>query len=83
MIEGAKKRTLLIIIIAAVVVAVFGLWWVLSRKERGILPFGTIPKMGPVLNPVEPVTNPLEKVPDLNPVDKANPFKDLYKNPFE
>ncbi|MBI3046292.1 MAG: hypothetical protein HYY86_01985 [Candidatus Harrisonbacteria bacterium] len=28
-------------------------------------------------------TNPLEnKVPDLNPVEKTNPFKDSYKNPF-
>jgi len=27
--------------------------------------------------------NPLEnKVPDLNPVEKTNPFKDSYKNPF-
>ena len=22
-------------------------------------------------------------VPEINPVDKANPFKDVYKNPFE
>ncbi len=82
MIGGAGKKTL-IIIIAAVVVAVLGLWWALARKGKGFLPFGTIPRMGPVLNPVEPVSNPMEKVPDLNPVGKANPFKDIYKNPFE
>ncbi|OGF80267.1 hypothetical protein A2926_03845 [Candidatus Giovannonibacteria bacterium RIFCSPLOWO2_01_FULL_44_40] len=29
-------------------------------------------------------SNPIEgKVPELNPVDRANPFKDAYKNPFE
>lgn len=29
-------------------------------------------------------SNPVEnKVPELNPVDRANPFKESYKNPFE
>ncbi|MFA6338954.1 MAG: hypothetical protein WCW87_02775 [Candidatus Paceibacterota bacterium] len=28
-------------------------------------------------------TNPLENKPDINPVDKANPFKDVKTNPFE
>lgn len=82
MIGNVKKKTL-IIIIAAVVAATFGLWWVLARNERMTFPFGVIPKMGPVLNPVESVSNPMEKVPDLNPIGKANPFKGLYKNPFE
>ena len=27
--------------------------------------------------------NPLENRPDLNPADKANPFKDIKINPFE
>lgn len=27
--------------------------------------------------------NPLEKLPEINPVDKANPFKGLQTNPFE
>lgn len=34
----------------------------------------TLPEIKPI--------NPLEKLPDINPVEKANPFKDLYKNPF-
>jgi len=34
----------------------------------------TLPEIKPI--------NPLEKLPDINPVGKANPFKDLYKNPF-
>lgn len=33
-----------------------------------------LPEIGPV--------NPLEKLPEVNPLDKTNPFKDLYKNPF-
>ncbi len=28
-------------------------------------------------------TNPLENKPDVNPVDKINPFKDIKTNPFE
>ncbi len=28
-------------------------------------------------------TNPLESRPDLNPADKANPFKNIKTNPFE
>ncbi len=27
-------------------------------------------------------TNPLENKPDVNPADKANPFKDIKINPF-
>ncbi len=27
-------------------------------------------------------TNPLESKPDVNPADKANPFKDIKTNPF-
>ncbi len=27
-------------------------------------------------------TNPLENKPDINPVDKANPFKNIKTNPF-
>ncbi len=33
---------------------------------------------------VTPETNPLaEKVPEVNPVVRANPFTDEYENPFE
>lgn len=35
---------------------------------------GTLPSVG---------TNPLENKPDINPVDKANPFKNVKTNPFK
>ena len=35
---------------------------------------GVLPSIG---------TNPLESKPDVNPADKANPFKDIKTNPFE
>ncbi len=28
-------------------------------------------------------TNPLDNKPDINPVDKVNPYKDIKTNPFE
>ena len=34
---------------------------------------GVLPSIG---------ANPLESKPDVNPVDKANPFKDIKTNPF-
>lgn len=39
----------------------------------------------PVLSGAADVpSNPLEnKVPALNPVEKINPFKEVYRNPFE
>lgn len=36
-----------------------------------------------VLPSLPTVTNPLENKPDLNPVDKANPMKNIKTNPFE
>jgi len=35
---------------------------------------GALPSIG---------TNPLENKPDVNPADKANPFKNIITNPFE
>ena len=35
---------------------------------------GVLPSIG---------TNPLESKPDVNPADKANPFKNIKTNPFE
>lgn len=37
---------------------------------------GTLPE-------INPLSNPLDKIPEINPVEKANPFKDIYKNPFK
>lgn len=35
------------------------------------------------LENIAPASNPLQnKVPEINPVDKTNPFKDTYNNPF-
>ena len=36
-----------------------------------------------VLPSINPESNPLEKSPDINPADNANPFKNAKTNPFE
>lgn len=48
----------------------------LSPPEKASEPAisGTLPSIAPQVEVV---------VPEINPVDKANPFKDVYKNPFE
>jgi len=41
-------------------------------------------KAGEALDTVGEVgENPLEGAPNLNPVENINPFKDVYKNPFD
>jgi len=32
---------------------------------------------------VQPLSNPASELPAVNPVEKANPFRDVYQNPFE
>lgn len=32
---------------------------------------------------INPQSNPLEKLPETNPIEQTNPFKDLKTNPFE
>lgn len=91
------SKKLLFILIAAVLVIGLGIggyfYWNHSRKsktEAGVKALenaegtvekitekateGTLPSIG---------TNPLENKPDVNPADKANPFKDIKTNPFD
>lgn len=81
------KRLLIVTIIAIVVGIAVGGYLYLSKKtleEQATTALedslksatgGTLPSF------VTP-ENPLEKVPEINPIDKTNPFKDSYKNPF-
>ncbi|MEK7478191.1 MAG: hypothetical protein AAB645_02385 [Patescibacteria group bacterium] len=44
---------------------------------------GLFKKQTPTLNFTVPEANPLNNAPDLNPVNKTNPFKNAKTNPFE
>lgn len=45
-----------------------------AEKIIGSATQGALPSISP---------NPLESKPDVNPADKANPFKNIKTNPFE
>ncbi len=69
------------ILIALLVIGGAGFWYWSKRKaEAPIIPSG-----GTVESLIEKITplNPLEKLPDTNPLLKTNPFKNLKTNPFE
>lgn len=87
----SKKK---IIIIAAVLLviglAIGGFFYWKSKTNAGI---NALEKIGDAANKITEdatrgtlpslQTNPLENKPDLNPADKANPYKNIKTNPFE
>ena len=76
-----KQSNVWIFVILAIVVAV-ALYWYFSRTE--FQKVETTEEALEVISTTPPVTvetNPVKKVPDLNPVEKINPFK--TSNPFE
>ena len=79
-----KKLILLISGLAITALIAGGIYWWFGLREK---PIKTTEEAIKVLSesPVSNIIpdNPLEnKVPDLNPVKKTNPFKDSYTNPF-
>ena len=85
------KKTIAIVIVSAVVlIAVIiagSAYWLKKADTSPVLPEGntaediTNSATKGVLPSLQ--TNPLENKPDVNPADKANPFKDIKINPFE
>ncbi len=87
-----KKSTLTIIIAVSVLILAVAAYLFLKpqfkkqsnpAQESGLS--GGMPTTEDLVEKLSPVTDPLGggEVPDVNPVEKANPFKDIYKNPFE
>ncbi len=88
--ETPKKETLIIIATVLLIGLIVGgsFLWNNWKKSNSILEKaskaadkiiesatkGVLPSIG---------TNPLENKPDVNPADKANPFKNIKTNPFE
>ncbi len=82
--NSALPKSAVVIAILALAIGGFLIWkYGLNKKaaparsveEAAIA--GVLPEITPIANPVG------GKLPELNPVEKANPFKDIYKNPFE
>ena len=71
-----KTNQIAIIVAAALVIIAVGFWYGRNKKPAPVAP--TQKSLVPQL-PFK--TNPLEgKVPEVNPLEKANPFK--YTNPL-
>lgn len=87
----SKKITFIIIAVILLVALSAGsyFYWIKYRQSKVVNPLddannsaeditnnatkGVIPEIQ---------TNPLEDKPDVNPADKANPFRDIKTNPF-
>ena len=82
---GLKKNTgkFLLAGVVLVVIAALGLYWYFSRENKNTR-VETTEEAVEVLSQTPEVqieTNPVKKVPDINPVEKTNPFK--TNNPFK
>ena len=72
----------LYIVVAIIAVIAIGLYWYFGVYKKPQIK--TVEEALGVLDETPPSTvetNPVKKVPDLNPVEKINPFK--TSNPFE
>jgi hypothetical protein len=87
------NKTLFIIIGAVIIIAAAGyLYW---SGSFGGSDEGSLDDAGDAANAItegatqgvlpslSPAENPLQDVPNVNPVDASNPFKDIKTNPFE
>ncbi len=83
---NSNKKLILIGIVALVIGLAAGYFFWQKYKTPELTPEETAEKITEsvakgVLPSIQ--TNPLENKPDINPVDKANPFKNIKTNPFE
>ncbi len=70
-----SKKNIYLAVAAVIVVAAAVLYFLYTKKNAS-------PKVN--LSAIETVGgNPLQKAPDLNPVDKTNPFRNIKTNPFQ
>lgn len=69
-----KQKTIIIAVIVILVIAGLVYVYMTRKPKKEELPQGLeVPQL-------QFQTNPVEKVPEINPVEKANPFK--YDNPL-
>lgn len=86
---GGSNKTMIAALVALIIIG-FGAWRYMSQKKAGEMsapqPIKTAEDVVSAVtsNEIEVGSNPVEnKIPEVNPVDRANPFKDAYKNPFK
>ena len=85
--KKSKKSILILIVIVAIIGLGIGGYFYWKSKQKAAQSAGEVAQKitesasQGVLPSVS--TNPLENKPDVNPVDKTNPFKNIKTNPFE
>lgn len=72
-----------VLIILAVLAAGYFYWKGVQKpaEEPPAAPKASQPAVSGTLPSINTQTE--INIPEINPVDKVNPFKDVYKNPFE
>ena len=81
-----RDKTPLVILLIVIVIGL-GLWLYRGRGEEPTL--STVPlvaggvDLGPESAVIIPSTNPLEKMPMVNPTARTNPYRSIKTNPFE
>lgn len=88
-----NKKTIIIIVVVSLLIAGLGVGGFIylqnlkkAKATGGLGDVGNMPSITDsatqgVLPSIQ--TNPLEDKPDLNPVDKTNPYKNINTNPFK
>lgn len=73
-----------IVILAVVAVLIVGVWFAFLRQSPPSTEQPSVDYSAPVVpSYTTPSANPYETAPEVNPVEKTNPFSDLKTNPFE
>ena len=90
-VASAQNKKIIFIISGIVSILVIGVlvYFLVINKPKApeqthqvVVP--VVPETLDVTAKIEELVNPLgDKLPDLNPVEKTNPFKDVYINPFK
>ncbi len=89
-----NKKTLIIIIAVILIIALgVGGYFYWSKKNKENAGVKALENIGAATEKITDSatkgvlpsfeTNPLENKPDINPADKANPYKNIKTNPFE
>ena len=82
-----KFKPLYISGVVIVIVAALVTWYLIGRSaetpgEKAVGDLEDALESAGALPEINPLSNPLEEMPDVNPVDAANPFKGIKTNPF-
>ena len=75
----------LVIVVAGLILAGYFYWRkpvATDQGQKSTDPIKDAATQG-VLPSINPQSNPLEKSPDINPAENANPFKNAKTNPFQ